>query len=265
MRRDERVLTRVIPKRRSATVTTSTTAAWVTVTIPDPEKTNETGIAVAKRAEAAATTTTTIDTGIRREHAGGIIIGVSIGGLILLVLLAWCCTSGRRRSRFSDTSSSSRSTSRPSHSPPPKSEHAPTPYYPPVTNVQPPPSSRHSPTPRYIPPLYQPPVMKGQPMPRRFPPVVADSPPSRSGYIHPSKSVPPPGEKRDVVRPLKPPKVEEPTQAGEKPARTRKATRKKDGREFEFAVDEENPKKATGWVRKNLNVLPRPAINTLEE
>jgi hypothetical protein len=114
MQLDERVLTHLVSERQSATFTTFTTAAWVTVTVPHPERTNANGIAVAKRDEAAATT---IDTGIRREHAGGIIIGVSIGGLILLVFLAWCCTSGRRRSRSSDTSCSSRSTSRPSHSP----------------------------------------------------------------------------------------------------------------------------------------------------
>jgi hypothetical protein len=66
------------------------------------------------------------------------------------------------------------------------------------------------------------------------------------------------------VRSLTPPKVEEPTQAIEKPALTRKATRKKDGKEYEFAVNRKDPKKAAGWVRKPLKI-PRPAINSLEE
>jgi hypothetical protein len=84
------------------------------------------------------------------------------------------------------------------------------------------------------------------------------------------------------VPPLTPPKVEKPTQAHKKPARpetrpavksgladeayeerSRKTTRKKDGKEF--VVEEKNPKKAYGWVRENLNRIPDPEINTFPE
>jgi hypothetical protein len=120
MQLDERVLTHIAPERKPATATTAfTRATWVTVTVTNPQRDSTTGFAVARRATAAAATTT--ETGIRREHAGGIIIGVSLGGLLLLIFLAWCCrccSSGRRQSRFSDTSSSSPSTSRPSYSKP---------------------------------------------------------------------------------------------------------------------------------------------------
>jgi hypothetical protein len=276
MQLDERVLTHLVSERQSATFTTFTTAAWVTVTVPHPERTNANGIAVAKRDEAAATT---IDTGIRREHAGGIIIGVSIGGLILLVFLAWCCTSGRRRSRSSDTSCSSRSTSRPSHSPPPKPEHVST-----FTTVPPPPSSGYFSRSTYIPPFPHLPFGSGPgsfPPPSR-PPFPTGQPPSKSGNASISKPVPPPSEKHADVPPLTPPKVEKPTQAHKKPARpetrpavksgladeayeerSRKTTRKKDGKEF--VVEEKNPKKAYGWVRENLNRIPDPEINTFPE
>lgn len=122
MQLDEGLLAHAVPERQLATTTTPA-AKWVTVTVPDSQpKTGATGFPIAQRA-------TTTDTGLGREHAGGVIIGVSIGGLILLILLAWCCSCNRRRYRFSDTSSSSASTSRPSYSPPAKPEHVKTPAY----------------------------------------------------------------------------------------------------------------------------------------
>jgi hypothetical protein len=285
---DTWVLAHVVPERQSAAITTSTTAAWVTITVPDPRRTGATGIAVSRRAQAAAAKAiTTTDTGIRREHAGGIIIGVSIGGLILLVLLAWCCGSSRRRSRFSDTSSSSRSTSRPSHSPPPKSQGVPTPQYlpppyrPPVVQVPPQPSSG------YFPPsgLLQPVLGSFSTFrPPSRPPVVQGPLPSNLGHASTLQHTTPFGEKHAAVRPLTPPKVEPPAPVRTRPARrepqstvqitdrayeeaTRKTTRQKGGREF--VVDEEKPQRAIAWKgkkkKKKFNILPRPGINTMAE
>ena len=277
MQLDERVLTHVVPERRSATSTTFATAAWVTITGPDPERTGATGISIARRAEAAAITTT--DTGIRREHAGGIIIGVSISGLLLLIVLAWCCSSSRRRSRFSDTSSSSRSTSRPSYSPPPKTQdvpipkHIPPPYHPLVTRVPPPPSSGYFS------------VFKPDPPPSQ-PPVITRPDPSKSGHALASTNFPPASQSYVDVRPPPPPTVKMPGPVRTRPGRQRqlptvlsgiagtrydRATHitavKRDGKEIAVGWSQGNPQKPVGEIKrkpKNLDI-PRDPINTKPE
>lgn len=78
----------------------STTPIWVHIAEADSGNASANKNGIAHR---STQSTTTVDTGLRREEVGGIIIGVCVG-LILLVILSCCCRR-RRRKWSSDTES----------------------------------------------------------------------------------------------------------------------------------------------------------------
>lgn len=73
------------------------------------------GVDIGRRSSAQVTTE---QTGLRREEVGGIIIGVSLG-LLLVILSFWCCFARRRSSGESDTDSERSVSTRPPSPPPP--------------------------------------------------------------------------------------------------------------------------------------------------
>lgn len=92
--------TGTLPPTRFARKRPSTTSIWATIAEPEYGKASAINHRVAKR---SAQTITTVDTGLRREEVGGIIIGVCVGLILLAVL--FCCCRRRRRSWASDTES----------------------------------------------------------------------------------------------------------------------------------------------------------------
>jgi hypothetical protein len=300
MQLDDRVFTHTVPELKAATITTYERATWVSVTVTDPQVNSATSFVVARRATATATTpttTTTTDTGIRREHAGGIIIGVSVTGLILLIFLAWCCSSRRRQPRFSDTPRSSRSTLRPSSSPRPKAEYVATsstvspPSKRPIYTAPPPPppkmakpgyktTSSNVAPPSQHPVFTAPPTSSNFPLPSQQPIHTAPpQPPSKlakPGYQTTSSNVPQPSQQPTFAEQPLPPKaaklelahiIPEVTKK-EYPLATYKTTLQKRGMKVAVGGPKEEPKRGVlGWTRprksKNLEI-PRDDINTLE-
>lgn len=114
----------------------STAATWATIVIRETPQAQKTDPRLIRRSEA-----TTVDTGLRREQVGGIIIGISVS-LILLIVLLWCCI-GRRHS--------------PSWPPYPDDEPIPPP------SVQPNNPRKPMPTPEKPPKVYRAPVQWDQP------------------------------------------------------------------------------------------------------
>ena len=94
------VRTGISPPIRFTRTWPSTAPIWANITEADPGKASAIKHKIVQR---SAQSTTTVDTGLRREEVGGIIIGVCVG-LILLVVLFSCCRR-RRRSWSSDTES----------------------------------------------------------------------------------------------------------------------------------------------------------------
>lgn len=91
---------RILSPTRFTRTRLSTKSIRATIAEADYGKASVTKHRVAQR---SAKPSTTVDTGLRREEVGGIIIGVCVG-LILLAIL-FCCCRRRRRSWSSDTES----------------------------------------------------------------------------------------------------------------------------------------------------------------
>ena len=112
------------------TPTAYTVAKWARSVGADVTSVQIEGVDIGRRSSAQVTTE---QTGLRREEVGGIIIGVTLG-LILVILLFWCCFARRRSSGTSDTDSEWSVSITPPPPPPPPPPEKP----PPVKTPRPP-------------------------------------------------------------------------------------------------------------------------------